>query len=124
MQTDVAGGSGEPDRKRGLSVAWNVIRRAGKRARKDDIATLAQALAYSLFLAIPRGPGRPRRLLPSHGRERVESLVRRLGTVMPPQATTLLRQSLLRSIDSTRSGVLMTIIGLALAVRTMSSGRP
>lgn len=104
------------------SLAWTVLRRALRRAREDDVATVAQALAYSLFLAIPAT------LLVVLGvfslvadESAVDSLVRHAGTVMPSEATTLLRQSLLRSIASTRSGVLMTILGLALAVWTMSS---
>ena len=122
MQTDVAVGSGEQDTKSDLSVAWNVLGRAVKEAREDDIATLAQALAYSLFLAIPATVLVVLGVFSlAAGESGVDSLVRHLGTVMPSQATTLLRQSLLRSIDSTRSGVLMAVLGLGLAVWTMSS---
>jgi uncharacterized BrkB/YihY/UPF0761 family membrane protein len=36
-----------------LSDTWLVLRRAAIEARDDDVPTVAQALAYSLFLAIP-----------------------------------------------------------------------
>ena len=38
-----------------ISRTWIVLRRAVQEARKDDVTTVAQALAYSLFLAIPAG---------------------------------------------------------------------
>lgn len=122
MQTDVTVGSAEPETRPRLAVAWDVLRRAVREAREDDIATIAQALAYSLFLAIPAT------ILVVLGvfslvadESAVDSLVRHAGTVMPSEATTLLRQSLLRSTASTRSGVLMTVLGLALAIWTVSS---
>ncbi len=122
MQTDVILGSAERETRSRPAVAWAVLRRAVQEARADDIAAIAQALAYSLFLAIPAT------ILVVLGvfslvadESAVDSLVGHAGTVMPSEATTLLRQSLLRSIASTRSGVLMTVLGLALAVWTMSS---
>ena len=33
--------------------AWTVLRRAVQEARDDDVPMVAQALAFSLFLAIP-----------------------------------------------------------------------
>jgi len=83
---------------------------------------LAQALAYSLFLAIPAtalvvlgvfslvaDPGA------------IEDVVGRLGRVMPTQATQLLEQSLRRSSESTGSSVVMTVVGFALALWTTTS---
>ena len=39
--------------KRALGSTWQVLRRAVAEARDDDVPMVAQALAYSLFLAIP-----------------------------------------------------------------------
>ena len=36
-----------------VRTAWTVVRRAIQEARDDDVATMARALAYALFLAIP-----------------------------------------------------------------------
>jgi membrane protein len=122
VQTNVTDGTAEQRTGPWYGVGWTVLRRSLRGAREDDISTIAQALAYSLFLAIPAI------LLVVLGvfslladESAVDSLVNRAGTVMPSQATTLLREALLRSISSNRSGVLMTVLGLALAVWTMSS---
>ena len=82
----------------------------------------AQALAFSLFLAIPAtfllllgifslvaAPGD------------VAGLVERLEAVMPPEAAELLGESLERSADSAPSGITMTVVGLALALWTTTS---
>jgi membrane protein len=102
--------------------AWAVLRRAVADARADDLPTSARALAYSLFLAIPAS------LLVVVGvfslvadEAAVESLVSRAGTVMPEEAVVLLQDSLERSIRSSGSGLVMTIVGLALAIWTTTS---
>lgn len=83
---------------------------------------VAQALAFSLFLAIPAF------LLVVLGvfsivadASTVESLIERARTVMPEEAATLLRDSLRRSAGSTGSGVVMTVVGLVLALWTTTS---
>jgi len=122
MQTDVTVGPADQKTRPWLAIVWTVLRGAIREAHDDGITTIAQALAYSLFLAIPAT------ILVVLGvfslvadESAVNSLVKHAGSVMPSEATTLLRQSLLRSIASTRSGVLMTVLGLALAVWTVSS---
>lgn len=122
VQTNATVGTAERDTRSWYADAWTVLRGAFRSAREDDISTVAQALAYSLFLAIPAS------ILVVLGvfslladESAVETLVQHLGTVMPSQATTLLRQALLRSISSSGSGIAMTVVGLALAVWTMSS---
>jgi membrane protein len=107
---------------RRLEDAWTVLRRALREARNDDVPTIAQALAFSLFLAIPAS------LLVVLGifslvadEGAVESLIDRVQTVLPAEAATLLRDSLRRTAESTGSGVVMTILGLVLAVWTMTS---
>jgi membrane protein len=91
-------------------------------AREHGVTTMAQALAYSLFLAIPAtalvvlGVFS---LLASPSA--IQSLVDRAHSIMPAEAVVLLQSSLERSAQSTSSGVLMTVLGLALAVWTTTS---
>jgi YihY family inner membrane protein len=101
---------------------WRVLRRAAAEARNDDVATAAQALAYALFLAIPAG------LLVVLGvfslladEQTADRLITRLQGLMPQEVTTLLEDSLRRSIQSTRGGVVLTAVGLGLAVWTTTS---
>jgi membrane protein len=105
-----------------LRDTWTVLRRAVADAREDGIATTAQALAYSLFLAIPAvflvllGPfsifANP---------TAVRDLVDRLHGIMPREATTLLEQSLSRASEQTGRGVVLTIVGIALGLWTTTS---
>jgi len=102
--------------------AWAVFRDALAAARENDVPILAQALAYSLFLAIPAvalvvlGAFS---LLASPSA--IESLVNRAHSIMPGEAVVLLDSSLQRSARSTSSGVLMTFLGFALALWTTTS---
>jgi membrane protein len=103
-------------------VVWTVLRRAAKDSLDDGVPMIAQALAYSLFLAIPAC------LLVILGvfslvadAGTIESLIDRARAVMPDQAADLLRDSLRRTSESTGSGIAMTVIGLALAVWTTTS---
>jgi len=102
--------------------AWTVLRRAVQEARDDDVPMVAQALAFSLFLAIPAF------LLVVLGvfslvadAATVETLVDRARRVMPGEAATLLRDSLRRSAGSTGSGIVLTVVGFALALWTTTS---
>lgn len=99
-----------------------MLRRAAVEARDDDVPTMAQALAYSLFLAIPAS------MLVLLGTfslvadaDTIASLIERAEAVMPGEAATLLRDSLERSSESTGSGILMTVAGFALALWTTTS---
>jgi membrane protein len=105
-----------------LRGAIGILRRAVEEAREDRITMTAQALAFSLFLAIPAtfllllgifslvaAPGD------------VAGLVERLEAVMPPEAAELLGESLERSAQSAPSGITMTVLGLALALWTTTS---
>jgi membrane protein len=91
-------------------------------ARDDDVPMVARALAYSLFLAIPAT------VLLALGifslvadAQTVDQLMGRLGTVMPDEAITLLRESLDRSVESQRGGLAMTVLGFGLALWTTTS---
>ena len=107
---------------RRLALAWLVLRRAAKEAIADDVPTTAQALAYSLFLAIPAtalvvlGVFS---IVADAGT--VESLVDRARDVMPAEAASLLRDSLQQSAGSTGGGLAMTALGFALALWTTTS---
>ena len=110
------------DEKRAGQSLWVVLRGAVAEAREDEVPMVAQALAYSLFLAIPAG------VLLALGvfslvadASTVEQLMGRLRPVMPEEAITLLRGSLERSTRSHGGGLAMTVIGFALALWTTTS---
>lgn len=99
---------------------WAAIgRRAVREALDDGITDAAAALAYYLFLAIPAamllalglfgllaGPGS------------VESLVDRLGAVIPSEAETLVRDSLDRLVANQGGSVTLLGVGAVLALWT------
>lgn len=106
----------------GVRGAWAVVRLAADRAKEHRVPLIAQALAYSLFLAIPAT------LLVLLGvfslvsdPSDVQELVARLESVMPAEAAELLGESLERSSRSTSGGVILTVIGFLLAVWTTTS---
>ncbi len=105
-----------------MRTAWKVLRRAGSDSLEDGVPMFAQALAYSLFLAIPAS------LLVVLGvfslfadASSIESLIDRARAVMPDQAADLLQDSLQRTANSPSSGIVMTVAGLALAIWTTTS---
>jgi membrane protein len=105
-----------------MRKAWLVLRRAVAEARADDVSTIAQALAFSLFLAIPAA------MLVAFGvfslvaePSTIDSLIDRARAVMPAEAADLLSNSLRRSTESRGSSLALTLIGLALAVWTTTS---
>ena len=101
---------------------WAVLRRAVAESRRDDVPTIAQALAYSLFLAIPAFALVVLGVFSlAADPSLIEDVVNRLGRVMPEQATKLLEDSLRRSAQSTGGSVAMTALGLALALWTTTS---
>lgn len=105
-----------------LAETWLVLRRAIAEAREDRVATTAQAMAYSLFLAIPATLLVLLGILALVADESlIDELIERAETVMPEEAVTLLRDSLERTSESAGSGVLLTLLGLALAVWTTTS---
>jgi membrane protein len=94
-----------------------IVKRAGKRTIDDNMPMIAQALAYSAFMAIPAvllvvvgvfslfvGP------------ETITNLMDRFGSIMPQQATQLLGESLTRLSSHPSAGITMTIVGFALAI--------
>lgn len=96
-----------------------ILVRAGKEALADGITDVAAALAYYAFLAIPAA------LLVAvgffslfAGPEAVETIMDKLGGVVPGEAVSLLRDSLTRVTESGGGGVVMVTLGLALALWT------
>jgi membrane protein len=113
----------EDPRLRDLSLRdWRaIVVRAGKEFLDDNAMMLASALAYSAFFAIPSvllvvvglftlvtGPGT------------ITSLMNHFGHVMPSQATALLGNSLRRLDAHPTQSVVMTAVGFALAIWSMT----
>ena len=99
-----------------------IVVRAAKKSIKDHVPNLAAALAYYAFLSIPA------LLLIAVGvfglvadDDAVGEIIDRLGPVAPPEALTLLEQSLNRITESrANSGVLMIVVGSVLALWTLT----
>jgi membrane protein len=96
-----------------------IVIRAGKEALDDQITDLAAALAYYSFLAIPSI------LLVGLGvfsifadPSAVQSLIDRVGTVAPAEATALLDDSLTRMSQNDSGGIAMALVGFVLALWT------
>jgi membrane protein len=94
-----------------------IVKRAGKRTIDDNMPMIAQALAYSAFMAIPAV------LLVAlglftliAGPQAITNLMHHFGSVMPQQATQLLGKSLTRLSSHPSAGVTMTIVGFVLAI--------
>jgi membrane protein len=93
------------------------MKHAAKAMLEDNMLMIASALAYSTFFAIPSV------LLVTvglftliAGPQTITSLIHSFGHVMPGQATQLLGDSLHRLDHQPRTTILMTIVGLVLAV--------
>jgi membrane protein len=94
-----------------------ILKRAFKRANEDHITNLAAALAYYAFLAIPSA------LLIAIGLfgifaspQDVSTLVDKLGTIMPAQATSLIHDSLTQMTERDAGGAVLLGLGGLLAV--------
>ncbi len=99
-----------------------IARGAAREARDDHMVLIARALAFSTFLAIPSAllvvigvftlvadPGT------------IDRLVSNLNELMPTQARELLSDSLHRLDNRPSTSVAITVVGLALAVWSMTS---
>jgi membrane protein len=102
---------------------WKAIMiRAFKQFLEDNCTLLASALAYSTFFAIPSV------LIVTVGLftllaspETITSLMSHFRTFMPPEATTLLGDSLRRADQNSGSSLVMTILGVILALWAVTS---
>ena len=105
-----------------LRLGWRILRGAVGEARTDDVPTMARALAFSLFLAVPAVLLVLLGALSVFGDEgTVQELVDRLRGVLPSEATMLLEDSLRRTSSQTSGGVAMAAAGFALALWTTTS---
>jgi membrane protein len=96
-----------------------IIMRAAKQALAHGITDLAAALAYYSFLAIPAV------LLVAVGLfslfaspDAITTLIDKLGTVAPSQATQLVEDSLRRMNENKNGSLAMVIVGFVLALWT------
>ena len=96
-----------------------ILTRAGKQALAHGITDLAAALAYYSFLAIPAV------LLVAVGLfslfaspDAITTLIDKLGTVVPSQATQLIEDSLRRMNENKSGSLAMVIVGFVLALWT------
>jgi len=109
----------EPERGTPMSEVGRVgvVKRAFKGVGEHNLTNIAAALAYYAFLAIPSvllvavgvfalvgNPGD------------VESLVNRLGKVVPEQAQQLIQDSLSRMTGNTGTGIAVLVIGILLGL--------
>jgi membrane protein len=98
-----------------------IVIRAGKEALDDQITDLAAALAYYAFMAIPAT------LLVTvglfgvfAGPDTVNSIMDNLRGVVPGDAISLLDDSLTRITQNKNGGVIMALLGLLLALWTVT----
>src|SRR5437773_373325 len=96
-----------------------LVKRAGKRALANEITDLAAAVAYYTFLAIPAI------LLVAVGLfsliaspDSIATLSDKLGKVVPSQTTELIDASLTRMNANKSGSLVLTIVGLVLALWT------
>jgi membrane protein len=94
-----------------------ILKRAVRESLDDHITNLAAALAYYAFLAIPAV------LMIVLGAfslladaETIGTVIDKLGTVMPAQATDLIQSSLSRMSQSSSSGYTVLAVGLLVAL--------
>lgn len=108
----------DPSQRRPRPRDWpSVLVRAGKQALAHDVPMLASALAYSAFFAVPAT------LLVVVGAfsliadpSLIDEVTERLATVAPAEAVDLLEGSLVRLDQQPSAGVVMTVVGFALAL--------
>ena len=98
-----------------------ILKRAVKNANADHITSLAAALAYYAFLAIPAT------LLIAAGLfgllagpDAVSTLIDKLGGIIPSQASSLLEGSLQRLTEQRGTSITLIAVGGVLALWTLS----
>ena len=98
-----------------------ILKRSVRESLDDHITNIAAALAYYAFLAIPSA------LMVALGLfsvfadpSAIQTLVERLGGVMPAQATELIEGSLTRMSENTGSGYAALGVGLVVALWSLT----
>jgi len=98
-----------------------ILRRAFKSFNRDHMTNIAAALAYYAFLSIPSAA-----LIAVGafslvaGPDAVSTVVDKLGTVAPDEATSLLRNSLTRMTEHRGTGLTVLVIGGVLALWSLT----
>jgi membrane protein len=117
----VRGGTGAGQRDLTRNEWPGIVKRAAKAMLDDNMPMIAQALAFSTFIAIPSV------LLVALGMfsllaspEAIKTLMEHFGSVMPQQATELLGGSLTRLNSHSSAGILMIAVGFVLALWSTS----
>lgn len=94
-----------------------LLLRAGKDAIDHEVPVLASALAFNLFLAIPATLLLVVGLFSLFAEPTlIQDTMDRLGAVVPAEVVTLVQGSLLQLERQPSSGILMTLVGLVLAL--------
>jgi membrane protein len=100
----------------------DIFKAAGRQTQAHNLPLIAQALAYNSFLAIPSV------LLVTvgvftlvAGPDTITSLVARLQTFMPHQATELISESLHRLDQNPSSSIAVTVVGFVIALWATTS---
>ena len=97
------------------------VKHAGKKLLADNMTMFASALAYSTFFAIPSiGLVAVGLFTLVAGPQTIDSLISSFGHVMPRQATDLIGQSLHRLDHRPGTTITLTVVGLVLAVWSVS----
>jgi membrane protein len=98
-----------------------IVKRAARKSLQDNVTTVAASLAYYAFLAIPSA------LMVALGlfsvfadADTIASVIDKLGTVMPGQATDLLQQSLTRMTANSGAGWTVLAVGLVVALWSLT----
>jgi membrane protein len=99
-----------------------IVKRAVRKSLDDHITNLAAALAYYAFLALPAA------LMVALGLfsvladpSAIQTLVDKLGSVMPGQAAELIDDSLRRMSENSGSGLAVIGVGLVVALWSLTS---
>lgn len=98
-----------------------ILKRAAKQASADHITSLAAALAYYGFLAIPASLLIAAGLFGLYaGPDAVSTVINKLHAIIPEQVTDLINQSLTKLTEKQGTSITLIAVGGALALWSLS----
>ena len=98
-----------------------ILKRAAKQASADHVTSLAAALAYYAFLAIPATLLVAAGLFGLYaGPDTVTTVIDKLNTIVPEQVTDLINQSLTRLTEKQGTSITLIAVGGVLALWSLS----
>jgi membrane protein len=98
-----------------------ILKRAGQQASADHITSLAAALAYYAFLAIPSGLLVAAGIFGLYaGPDAVSTVIDKLHAIVPEQVTDLINQSLTRLTKKQGTSITLIAVGGVLALWSVS----